>query len=49
MLESVNLLSVYGKNSWERCLENDQMVINSDWFSHSKLVGINDKIQIVYP
>ena len=24
------------KNSWERCLENDQVVINSA-FSHSKL------------
>ena len=24
-------------------LKDGQMVINSDWFSHSKLVGINDR------
>ena len=30
MLESTRIvLSVYRKNSWERCLENDQVVINS--------------------
>ena len=36
MLESKKFLSVYRNNSWERYLENGQVVINSDFF-HSKL------------
>ena len=41
------LLSVSGKNSWERCLENDQVVINSG-FPTVKMKEMIE-IQIVYP